>query len=483
MRWRNDVSILALIFLTHLWILGRYGIAIPAPIPPEEYSLMDLGRNIISGKGIVTQVPSELFPFPSASQPVYVPVITYAATLGLWGAFQGFDLPTLRELSRWLGVLDLFLLFLLALRWGIPRPLSWIAVAWTALDVIYQLTSNLVRPDRFCLAWMLLGILAFTEGWERKGGPIWWAVSGVCMAIALFAHAWLAAFITAWLAFLLLLRRLRALPYFLAPIMAAAFLWGFHMLHHPDQSLLISRLLVRDKTEPSPLTFLILGLGITTLGQVLRGYPSNSPIWLAPLVAVTWAWGRGHLRWPGWRIGLIWIAYLTGYLNRNPWYAGWFTPFGYLAVAGLITVLWPPEPAGKHRVLRSALLLLSGVWIAYQGLAVWRNLEAAPRIQAAHQAFYEELARDLPPNASVWLFSVPDPSFHLARVRPDLALYFGTGYFVFPYPWFWDRIDVMVFTASWVLPKGVLPPYIVEREWQMPAVLSEYSVMETRPIR
>jgi hypothetical protein len=483
MKWRSDAGILIFILLAHLGILWRYGTAIPAPMPPEEYSFTDLSRNIISGRGIVTRVPSELFPFPGVPQPFYVPVVTYAAALGLWGAFRGFDLPTLRELSRWLSALDLLLLYRLALSWGIPRPLSWIAVAWTALDVVYQLTGNIIRSDRFCLTWVLLGVLAFTEGWERRRSPIWWVVSGVCMALSLFAHAWLAAFLTAWLTFLLLLRYPRVLPYFLSPIGLAVSLWGFYALRDTEQSFLISRLVIQDKTALSPSAFLILGLGVSTLGQVLGAYPSNSPIWLAPLIALTWAWGRGHLRWPGWRIGLIWMAYLTGYLNRHPWYAGWFTPFGYLAVAGLLAALWPSGSAKGDRFVRGALLLLSGAWMAYQGLAVWRNFEAAPRIQAAHQAFFEELARDLPPNASVWLFSVPDPSFYLTRVRPDLTIYVGTGYFAFPYAWFWDRIDVMVFTASWVLPKGVLPPYRTEREWQMPAVLIEYSMMATRPIR
>jgi hypothetical protein len=172
-----------------------------------------------------------------------------------------------------------------------------------------------------------------------------------------------------------------------------------------------------------------------------------------------------------------------GYLNWPPWYAVWFTPFGYLAVASLLADPWPSGSAKGDRFLRGALWLLSAIWMAYQSLAVWRNLEAAPRIQAAHQAFCEELARNLPPNTSIWLFSVPDPSFYLARVRTDLTLYAGTGYFVLPYPWFWGRIDIMVFTASRALPKGVLPPCRTEQEWQIPAVRIEYSVMKTRPIR
>ncbi len=481
-RW-IDAGLLGLIIMIHLGILWRYDTAIPASMPPEEYGLMDLGRNIISGSGIVTRVPSELFPFPDRPQPFYVPVITYAAVLGAWGSLRGFDLAPLREFSRWLSALDLVLIFLLARRWDIPRPLSLLAVLWTALDVVYQLTGNIIRADRFCLTWGMLGILAFMEAQERRAAMPWWALSGICMAVALFAHAWLAAFTTAWLTLMALRRHPRALPIFLAPIVTAALLWSLHMLRHADYSLQISRLLVQDKTTMGMESLLILGLGVSTLGQVLGAYPSNSPIWLAPLVTVTWAWKRGRLRWPGWRIGLIWIAYLTGYLNRHPWYAGWFTPFGYLAVAGLLASLWPSEPGKSARSLRIALLALSALWVVYQGHAVWQNVQAAPRIRAAHQRFFEALARDLPLNASVWLFSVPDPAFYLTRARPDLRLFIGTGYFVFPYPWFWDRIDRMVFTSSWVLPKGVLPPYRTEREWQMPAVLIEYSIMETRPLR
>jgi len=473
------VLVIPTILLGYLTVLHRYGTAIPAPMPPEEANLIQMAQNMSEGKGYVTQIPSEFFPFPETPQRMYVPVVSYVAGLSLWGKIWGFDLATMRWFNRIVGALNLILLFHLARQWGIPPGLAVLAVLWTSLDIVYQLVSNIVRADMFSLFWIQLGLLMFGTAWEQDK-PVQWITSGICFAIALFAHLWLSFYITAWLVLVLIYgRRWKRLVGFALPSSVAALLWGVYIAQDWSGFIAQSQLMVRDKTSLDVVALLILATGITTLGNVLGAYPSNSPLWIALMLLTSWAGIRKHLSIKGWQWGVIWIAYLTGYLNRHPWYAGWFTPFGYLVLSLFgAQVIMPRVGAWRQRAVLIVLIL----WTGYQVWQVSRCWQAAPEIAEAHRQFVHDLAASLPDHGSIWLFSVPDPYLELRKTRPDLTLYMGTGYFHFPYQGFLNRLDGMVFVSEWVLPKSILPPYRVRKEWLLPAVRIKYSVLWVEPV-
>jgi Dolichyl-phosphate-mannose--protein O-mannosyl transferase len=275
-RWVYALLV-GVILLVYLSTLHRYGTAIPAAMPPEEISFAGLSRSIAEGKGIVFAIPSEIVPSPAETpRPFLMPVVSYALALSGWGSILGFDLLPLRWFNRILGVLNLLLLILLARRWGVPRGLALLAAFWTSMDIAYQMVSNMVRSDMFSLFGILLGLWAFTQG-QQRGGARWWAASGACLALALFAHFWQGFYITAWLALALLWnRRWKGLAAFLIPIVAAGLLWLLFVLQDWSWFLFLSRLMVLDKTPPGWPTLVWLS-GVHVITNLLGIYPSSGP--------------------------------------------------------------------------------------------------------------------------------------------------------------------------------------------------------------
>lgn len=464
------------ILLVYLLVLNRYGTAIPASTPPEEVNLAALAQSIAEGKGAFFTIPSDIVPSPQETpRRFYVPVLSYAFALSGWGSLWGFDLLSLRWFNRVLGALNLLLLIGLARRWGIPRGLALLAAFWTAMDIVYQLVSNVIRSDMFSLFGVFLGLWTFTNGQERREYG-WWLASGACFALALFAHFWQVFYVVVWLALNLLWnRRWKELTVFLAPCAAAGFLWFLYGLQDWEWFRFLSSLMLEDKTSWNLVILAFWLMGFHTFQKIWGVYPSNSPIWLAVLLTLTWAWYRRRLTAPLWQWGVFWIAYVTTHVSPHPWYAGWFTPFGYLALALLASQILRPWPRGW---IARGLVVLALLWSGYQAVQVGRCWQAAPAIHRAHQKFFQELAETLPSHGSFWLRSVPDPSFFLRKSRPDLTLYVASGYF--SYPDFFHRLDGAI---SVYRPRSLSewPPHRIQRIWQVPGVLEDYYVLWLEP--
>lgn len=460
------------ILLVYLLILNRYGSAIPPAMPPEEINFSGLARSIAEGRGAFFAIPSEIVPSPMENpRRFYVPVLSYAFALSGWGSVWGFDLLPLRWFNRILGALDLLLLIGLARRWGVPRGLALLAAFWTSMDILYQMVGNMIRPEVFSLFGIFLGLWAFTDGWERKGMK-WWLASGACFAVALFAHFWQAFYIAAWLALALLwCRQWKGLAVFLAPSIAACFLWLLYVLQDWEWFRFLSQLMVQDKTSANWVVFVFRLLGLFTFQRIAGVYPSNSPVWVALLLTLTWAGIRRHLTAPPWIWGMFGVAYVVAYMNPHPWYAGWFTPFGYLALALFGSQVVLPRARGRAVPI---LLVLALLWSGYQVIQVARCWQAAPAIHQAHQVFFQELAAELPPGGAFWLRSVPDPSFVLYESRRDLILYVMTGYPISLD--FLPQLDGIIGVSGWIS-LSELPPHRIRREWRMPGVVTDYSVL------
>lgn len=471
------ISLIGAILLVYLLILHRYGTAIPAAMPPEEINFAGLARSIAEGKGPVFTIPSEIVPSPTQTpRKFFVPVLSYAFALSVWGSIWGFDLLPLRWFNRILGALDLLLLILVARRWGVPRGLALLAAFWTSMDIVYQLVSNMVRSDMLSLLGVLLGLWAFTNGWEQERYR-WWLASGLSFAVALFAHFWQAFWIIAWLTLILLLsRRWKGLVTFLLPCAAISFLWLLFILQDWEWFRFLSRLMVQDKMPMNWFALLIRLLGILTFQSVMRIYPSNSPLWVAVPLMLTWVRVRRHLTVPLWQWGTFWMAYGAACMNSHPWYMGWFTPFGYLALVLLGGQLLRPWPKSWTMGILAVLALM---WSGYQAVQVGRCLWAAPAIYQAHQAFFRDLIADLPQGGSFWLRNIPDPSFALYKSRPDLVLYVGSAYL--PYPDFFQQLDGIISVSGWV-PLSELPPHRIRREWRLPGVVRDYSILWVEPL-
>lgn len=459
-----------LIVLIYLLILQRYGTAIPAPIPPEEINFAGLARNIAEGKGPIFAIPSELVPNPTLNpRRVYTPVLSYAFALSGWGKIWGFDLLPLRWFNRILGALNLLLLIGLARRWGVPRGLALLAAFWTAMDILFQLNGNIVRSDMFSLLWTLLGLLAFTHAQETQQAK-WSFVSGTCFTIAVFAHTFETLFLFLGIVGLFFLqRRWKETIAFLIPSALAGLGWLFYALQDWQWFLKTLQMAAQDRTPKDWLVTLASLLGVPSLVPILGIYPINSPLWFGMLLVLTWAKWRKHLYLPWWQIGVLWIAYLTAYINPYLYYEGWFSPLGYLAAALWSQVLIPRRK-GRELVI---LILLACLWSGYQAVQVGKCWQAAPAIHQAHQAFFQELAEELPAHSTFWLLALPDPYTFLHQARPDLTLYVGSGYFPVSEEFIKD-LDGAILTLRDAPP---LSSYPIHREWVLPGVIKDYSII------
>lgn len=467
---RLSLFLAGAILLFFLLVLNRYGTAIPPAIPPEEVNFAGLARNIAEGRGALFAVPSEIVPSPEEHpRRFYVPVLSYAFALSGWGSFWGFDLLPLRWFNRVLGALDLLLLIGLARRWGVPRYLALLAAFWTSMDILYQMASNLVRSDAFSLLWVLLGLWAFTEGWERRETG-WHLASGLCFAIALFAHFWQVFLLVAWLALILLWRRRWGdLVVFIVPSALFSLLWLLFALLDWEWFRFLSGLAVQDKASEDRVVFAFRLLGLHVSQSVLGVFPSDTPPWLGVLLLLTWAGLRRHLSLFPWQWGVFWIAYGVAYANPHPWYVGWFVPIGYLALALLAGQVLIPRTKGRSRYILAALALL---WSGYQALQVGRCWQAAPALHRAYQQFFQNLAADLPQDSALWLNgTVPDPSFFLFQARPDLRLYIGSGYNTES-----DlKVDGIISAFREEFPE--MPSYRVRQKWRLPGIVRDFSVL------
>ncbi len=474
-----QIVLVILLLALYFAVLNRYGTAIPAPVAPEEVNFAALARNIAEGQGAFYTIPSDIVPLPHLEKRrVYIPVLSYALALSGWGkALASFHLLSLRWFSRILGALALVLLLRLAQRWGAPFGLALLGTWWTSMDIAYQLSSNLVRPEMFSLFWILLGLWMFTEAWEHHGASLYWSVSGICFAVALFAHFWLGFYLTAWLIVVLLWRRQwDRVALFLFPITIAGVLWFLFVLQDWEWFLHLSRMTVDDKVPSSGWGGLARVIGLNGVRSLVGLYPSNAPLWSAIVLMWAWAGIRRHVSLPIWQQGTIWVAYWTVFSGGHVWYIGWFTPFGYLTVVLLMAWVWLPQSQKWGQYLLLALVLF---WSAYQVTRVTQCWKAAPVIQETHQRFFQELKESLPPHASFGLYSIPDPSFALLETRPDLTLYVASGYT--GQATFFRRLDGVIATPGW----GTLWerfPYKVVKVWRLPSVEGSYIVLWVEPL-
>jgi 4-amino-4-deoxy-L-arabinose transferase-like glycosyltransferase len=417
---KQDCLVVAVLFILcgcFLIVLRFYGLTLPCPWPPDEIVYTQPAENLAKGKGMGVPACDDLL--PGITKRAYLQVPVYFLAVSLWGRTFGFELGALRAFNQCLGVLGLILLFALARRWGLQPAWALLAVHWTALDIAYQLNSNIARMDALCLIFTLAMLLTFTEGWERTDDR-WLLLAGLLGTLAILTHL-LAVPVVGLLALLLLMRRRwKGLTLFGLPIFIGLVSWVSYGAQDWSSFIAQLRAPFQRKAERTALQFFAHALMLGGLGNIFALCPSNMPPWISIFGATALMVKRGVFSLHRWKWLALFVAYLTAALNAEMWYFGWFTPFGYLLTVAFLLSLLRLQPT---RRTQQVLAVLIALWTMFQSFQVARCLLAVPPLQRTYRQFYAQLERQLPPEGTVVLFCAPDPYFHLRQTRPDLRLY------------------------------------------------------------
>lgn len=408
-----DVVLLLLLTLGFLGLLSHYGETL-LPVIPDEMTFLQPAEGLATGRGMGTPILDGLL--PGIDRRTYWQPPGYFLCLALWGKVVGFDLISARWLSRLLGVIGLFLVWRLALMWSIPKEGAWFCILWTALDLTYQYDANLARMDILNAVLVLAALVAFTIALERNNGRAL-GISGVAMAAAVLTHL-IATPLTVWLAIVAGRRwGWRGVGVFLMPLAIGMALWAIYIAQ--DVNSFVGQLGAQINRKFADRLLLAAPFWVSTLltQGVFGVFPTNTPCSLPFIVLCLYAAWRYHSL-PRWGVVSLALAYASASLGGEIWYVGWFAPFSYLAIA---LAGWEiAKLAPKGRAWSVALGLL---WTGFQTLQVAHAVAAIPTLRADTQRYFSELARRLPPKATVVVHSVPDPAFFLQQQRPDLHLY------------------------------------------------------------
>jgi len=400
----------------------------------DEVVIARLAQNWATGRGFRNDLLEGVL--AGAERRTYWQMPFYPMVLAVWGKLLGFDLNTLRWLSRLLGACSLLLTFALLKRLGASPFGCVLAVLWVASDLNFQFAANFVRPEMLCGTLLLLAaflslpsaslssLTAQSQPFALPCSPLvpfssWWLL-GVIAALAVLTHP-----IALPMALVLMAIAHRrsgwqgaiaiAVPLLLAMagwLLYAVTDWATFLAQMQAHWLHKGRRTLED--------FLTLALGAAFWGfRFYLGIPLNVVPAIAIVVTATAATLRRHLLLPKSFLAFAVALYTVAALGREASYPALCVPVVY----ALAALLW--QRMSEQKVAwRKMLIAMALGWWAYQGSVVARHLAAVPKIREELTTFYADLDRTLPPNARLLVGSFsPDPTIHLLRFRPDVRVY------------------------------------------------------------
>jgi len=382
----------------------------------DEVVIARLAQNLAGGKGFRNDLLDDLL--TGADEKTYWQMPPYPFALSLWGKWFGFDLNSLRWLSRTLGAASLILLALIARSLGLPLWATLLAVSWTATDLTFQFSSNFVRPEALTCFLLLLTTLLLAG--HLSGNIAVIASAGLIAGLAAFNHP--IAFPCWLISAAIVVKRSgwRVGLVFGLPLAIFASLWLLYALQGWDIFLAQMRAHLSHK-HYSPTDLFAFLMGLTAQGiRFYIGVPLNGMPWLSPLVVTAYVGLREKWVVPRWFVAFAAVLYVSAMLGAEAWYPSLFVPFGYLMLAAFVDHL--VQKATK--LGRFAILVAPLLWWSYQASVVFRHLLSVPQIRSQVANFISDLERSLPEGAKVLVGSFsPDPTFALMARRPDIKVY------------------------------------------------------------
>ncbi len=411
-----DVICLLAFFIGLIVLLNFYGYAL-LPSFPDESLFLQPAQNLMEGKGFGTPALDNLL--PGISQRTYWQPPVYFLVLAAWGKLFGFDVLSSRLMSRFCAIGVLILLWLLANRWGVSRWLALICVIWTGLDLTFQYNANFGRMDTLNAFWLLASLFSFTT-YEEKGKDWQAGLAGGFGALATLTHFIAIPNVLALGAILAWWKRWKALVWFSFPIAVGWVLWLTYAAQ--DWQSWHGQLWLQFAQKSKNGLFIVLprALFLQSFLPLFGVFSTNvPPIWFALVALSVWGWMRKHLPIKSWQIVSLSMTYFSAAIGGEPWYIGWWTPFGYLWLCSFLQF-------GLERLLKGfwlfALRVFCALWICWQLLWIGRTVTYVPILKRDVDKFYSELQTTLPKGSKILLHSIPDAFPYLQRTRPDLKM-------------------------------------------------------------
>lgn len=471
LRTKPYTASLALLVLGFMALLFYYGLTV-LPFWPDESLFLEPARNLAEGKGMRTPALDDLL--PGIAQRTYWQPPVYFLMLAGWGKGFGFTIASARWLSRLCGVVLLLLLWCLARRWGVSNGLALLCVLWTALDLAFQYNANLGRMDTLNALWLIACLLGFTT--YLRDGKQWQAsLAGLFGALATLTHFIAIPPVIALGVVLWVRRDWLGSLWFIAPLTLGWLAWLVYAGQDWTSFLGQMKLQFARKGETGWQGMLLKFPFLTSIVPLYGVFPTNAPpLWFALVLISLVAWWRKRTPLRGWMTLCLSALYAAAAFGGELWYAGWFTPFGYLLLTIWLQATVKTETGSRKRLIWGFCCLLLG----YQLVQIGRTVAYVKPMQHATMQFFSDLPSLLPRGAGVVLHSVPDPFPILSAQRPDLRLVqlSPTPMPRVPLEQLLDRVDFFVGIKDWGQGRGLVlkaPPLKV---WEFLAPVGEWTV-------
>lgn len=412
--WRGTAGLIV-ISISFLAIVSRYGLTIPPPWPPEEAGISLAARQLAEGKGLASPLVAGLV--PGAEKKSLVPIVLTKVAYSCWGRIFGFELESLRWFSRILATAVLWLMFFLAVRGGLSEYSSLLIALLTSLDLYFQVTANIVRPEMVTLVALLLSVHCFLNG-EKRTPSVWYLASGFFSAISLLSHFLLGLFSGVYM-FCRLIRNGRGdhVVLWSVPVLSFCSAWLLFSLDDPDLLIAQSTSLITADLPRSWISVVACVLGFHLIRSDFM--PGNSPVWFVVVCLWIVALSRRHLDPFFWPAGLVAWSYLIFFVRSHTWYWGFFTPLGYFLLVHLASRLLRETSRGVVALVSLFLLF----WIGYQTQRVLLYLKSLETIESENAMFLRDLSHLVPQGATILSFARPDPFFYFSQWRQDVKIY------------------------------------------------------------
>ena len=408
------------------------------PIWSDEACFASPAISLLRSGTLATEVLEGVL--PGIGQRTYWQPPLYFLYIAAVFRFTGPGLLPLRLASLAIAPLVLGLAYLLALRAGLSRWLSLLAVALIAIDPLFLRGALIGRMDMLALALILLSLWLATQVFYGEVGPSRSLFAGLASGLAALTHPMgVVALASITVAYLCSpkTRKVRLLVFLFLGVLLTFLPWVGYILLDPRGFIAQMGLQFGKIARLSPgtvLSHLIVYMAqyYGVLGGMMVGGLLILPVWIGGFAGIAHSIRLakrpeiGHARQCLLLLCLCQgLFFALAMWARDIWYVLYFIPITALGLILLVANGLASLSPGPARTCCASLLMLLIAGYVYTSVNHTKRLEYLENEQYQSGTEYDSwcalISREIPHGARVFLSVIPDPYFGLLG-RSDLRL-------------------------------------------------------------
>jgi len=354
--------------------------------------------------------------------------------------FTGPGLLPLRLASLAFAPVVLGLAYLLALRAGLSRWLSLLALPLIAIDPLFLRGALIGRMDMLALALILLSLWLATQVFYGEVGPCWSLFAGLACGLAALTHpmgAVAPASVTLTYLWSPKTRKVRPLVFLFLGGLLTLLPWAAYIMLDPASFIGQMGLQFGKIARLSPgtvMSHLVVYMAqyYGVLGGMMVGGLLILPVWIAGLAGLVHSFRVAKRpESASLRQCLLLLCLCQGLLfalamwARDIWYVLYFIPITAIGLILLVANGFASLSPGPVRTCCASLLTLLIAGYVYTNMNHTKRLEYFENEQYQSGTEYDSwcasISKEIPHGARIVLSVIPDPYFGLMG-RSDLTL-------------------------------------------------------------